>query len=162
MDYIWSDLHLRHENIIKYCNRPFETIEQMDKTILDNWKKTIKNNDRLFNLGDVIFGDKETAKRIIENLPGRKILIMGNHDRKHSINWFKDIGFEEVYPYPIIFNEWFILSHEYVFLNENMPYINLHGHIHDKNLNQKCYINVSVEQTNYKPIRLDEIMKVNK
>lgn len=156
--WIWSDLHLRHERIIQYCNRPFNTVEDMDKTMLDNWRNMVKNDDIIFNLGDVIWGNKAIAQSIIKDMPGRKILIMGNHDRGHSIAWFRDVGFDEIYPFPIIYKEWFILSHEYIFLNNKMPYINIHGHIHEKSLDSKSYINVSVDKTNFAPVDFDELM----
>jgi calcineurin-like phosphoesterase family protein len=156
--YIWSDLHLNHKRIIDYCNRPFENVETMNKTILDNWKNVVKNDDIIFNLGDVIWGNKEKAESIIKDMPGKKILIMGNHDREHSVTWFRDVGFDEVYPYPILYKNFFIISHEPVFLNESMPYCNLHGHIHNISYDYKGYINVSVDKTNFMPINLDELV----
>ena len=148
-------------NIIDYCNRPFKSTEEMDSLLIENWRNTIKAEDTIFNLGDVTMGggyNKEKIAALLSNLPGRKILIMGNHDRGHSIKWWCEAGFDMVSPYPIIYNEWHILSHEYVFLNEKMPYINIHGHTHDKNIDRACYINASVEQLNYKPICISELV----
>jgi len=166
-NYVWSDLHLSHTNIIRYCNRPFEDspdgVEAMNKLILRNWRETIKGDDTIFNLGDFCFKwSKERLQNTLSNLPGKKILILGNHDRSHGAAWWRDAGFDEVYPYPIIYKKFYILSHEEVFLNEQMPYVNIHGHHHQKSFDRKCYINVSVEQTNYLPISLDEIIERNK
>lgn len=163
-NYIWSDLHLSHKNIIKYCNRPFEDnlagVVTMNETLIKNWKETITNNDTLFNLGDFCFyWQQQFIKQTLETLPGKKVLILGNHDRNHNLQWWMDAGFDEVYPYPIIYKNFFILSHENVFLNESMPYVNIHGHIHQNKLDSKQYINVSVEQINYKPISLDKIVE---
>jgi len=155
--YIWSDLHLGHDNVINYCNRPFKNSEEMDNLLLENWRNTVRKSDTIINLGDVIIGghgkyNKDNLTKLINTLPGYKILIMGNHDSSHSENYWKDIGFNEVYKYPIIYKEWYILSHEPIFLNNKMPYLNIHGHIHDKKYDQNCYRNVSVEQTDYKPL----------
>lgn len=165
--WIWSDTHLQlgHSNIIRYCNRPFldaggnPDVEKMDKALLRAWRETVKGDDTIINLGDVFFKwSKERAQNVMANLPGHKILVLGNHDRSHQPEWWREIGFHEVYPWPIIYKEWYILSHEEVFLNEKMPYINLHGHRHQVKLDKPCYINVSVECTNYKPVLLSSLL----
>jgi calcineurin-like phosphoesterase family protein len=161
-NWIWSDLHLWHTNIIQYCNRPFVTIEEMNETLLTAWRRTVKEKDTIFNLGDFCLGQsKDAISKLVKNLPGKKIIILGNHDRGHSLQWWRDIGFSEVYPYPIIYHKWVILSHEEVFLNDNYPYINIHGHHHNKQFVSSNYINVSVEHTQYKPVSLDEIIEAH-
>lgn len=157
--YIWSDTHLGHTNIIRYCNRPFMDTELMDKTILRNWRETVKGEDTIIHLGDVCFKwSRERLQNVLANLPGHKILVMGNHDRSHSIEWWREVGFHEVYPHPIIYRKWYILSHEEVFLNDKMPYINIHGHHHQHKFADACYRNVSVEQTNYLPVLFDSLL----
>lgn len=79
---IWftADLHLGHKNILKYCNRPWQTIEEHDAAILANWKETVGENDLVFVLGDIVMGSiKKYADRLAE-LPGEKRLVCGNHD----------------------------------------------------------------------------------
>lgn len=159
--YIWSDLHLGHTNIIKYCNRPFTSVDEMDNLILSNWRKTVKSGDIIINLGDVKMCSKwnqASLKPLIHGLPGHKILVLGNHDRSVPLNWWRDVGFDEVYPHPIIYREWYILSHEPVFLNEHLPYINIHGHTHDKSYDHPSYRNVSVEKTNYMPASFERFV----
>jgi calcineurin-like phosphoesterase family protein len=157
-DYIWSDLHLYHKKILDYTNRPFKDIGEMNKTLLDNWKKIITKYDKLFCLGDFSFNrNTEDLKKLLKNLPGYKILIMGNHDRRKSVKGWLESGFNEVYFYPIIYKDFYIFSHEPVFLNDHMPYINCHGHIHDNNFESKQFVNVCVEQIGYKPILFEEI-----
>jgi len=132
----------------------------MDKLILKNWRNTVRGNDTIINLGDVALSGaypKERLKNVITNLPGHKILVLGNHDRKKSIQYWLDVGFHRVFEYPIIYNKFYILSHDIVFLNDKMPYKNIHGHIHDKKMDSASYVNVSVEQTDYKPIRIDTL-----
>jgi len=159
--WIWSDLHLGHANIIKYCNRPFSSAEEMDTTLIQAWKDTVGKDDTIINLGDVCLGGqypKDKLHTLIHSLPGHKILILGNHDRKKSVKFWEEVGFNEVYKYPIIYKEWYMLSHEPIFLNENMPYINIHGHTHDKVYGGTSYKNVSVEVTGYKPIDFETIL----
>lgn len=160
-EWIWSDLHLGHTNIIDYCGRPFTNTNTMDATILRNWRETVKGDDIIWNLGDVRMSAThswEDLKTIIANLPGRKMLIMGNHDMGKSAKAWRELGFDEVYPYPIIYKKFAILSHEHVFINKAMPYVNIHGHLHEKIVGAPGYVNVSVEQIGYKPVLLEEIL----
>lgn len=78
--YFISDTHFGHENIIKYCNRPFKDVTEMDRTIIENYNKDISKDDIVFFLGDIGFNQKP-IKEIIPQLKGTKILIRGNHDR---------------------------------------------------------------------------------
>ena len=160
MDYFISDLHLGHKNIIRYCNRPFNTIELMDNTIINNWNAIITSNDTVFLVGDVCFKkSKKEITDIINSLNGTKILIMGNHDYRLSVKEWLSVGFSEVYKYPIIYKDFYIVSHKPVFMNSTMPYINIHGHIHQNTMAEIYYYNVSVEHHNYTPVSFDNIVK---
>lgn len=150
-----SDMHFGHSNIIKYENRPFIDVESMDNTIINNWNKHIKKNDMVYILGDVSFYNKAKTAEIIEQLNGRKFLILGNHDKK---NHFNKEQFELISQYPIIIENFYILSHKPVFVNENMPYLNIHGHLHSKKMIGQ-YFNVSVECIDYTPIDLKTLKR---
>jgi len=159
--YIWSDLHFYHDKIRLYENRPFESVEKMNQILCKNWKETVKGQDTIINLGDVSLNlNKEQISKILFNLPGYKILIMGNHDKGKSVSWWMDVGFNEVYKYPIIYDSFYILSHEPLYINANMPYVNIHGHTHSEKSNNPQKINVSVEVLEYKPILFEEIKKI--
>mgnify|MGYP000043454190 CR=1 FL=1 len=158
--YLISDMHFGHPNIIKYENRPFSSVEEMDAAIMNNWNTTVGKDDKVFILGDVSFYNKAKTKEIMENLNGYKTLIIGNHDKARSLTWWKETGIQEVYQYPIIYNEFYILSHEPVYLSENMPYANIHGHIHHLKYADKQFFNVSVECINYTPIHFEKIKEV--
>ena len=158
--YLIADPHFGHENIIRYCNRPFNNIDEMNNKIIRNWNNTVGKNDVVFVLGDFVFG-RELAREITPKLHGRKILIKGNHDR-YPNRFYRDCGFEEVSTYPILFN-FCLLSHEPLQLSETTPYFNFYGHVHNDekyvdNLTSKC---VSVERINYTPILLLDTDKKN-
>lgn len=152
-----SDMHFGHKNIMLYENRPFNDVEEMDNSIIQNWNKVVGKNDKVFVLGDVSFYNKEKTAQIIKSLNGYKTLILGNHDEERSLMWWRETGFEEVYRYPIVFEKFYILSHEPLYLSRNMPYANIHGHIHHLKYDDKQFFNVSVECIDYTPISFEKI-----
>ena len=77
-----SDTHFGHTNIMKYCKRPFETVEEMDQTIIDNWNSVVRPEDIVFHLGDFGFCGSLRLREIVDQLNGKIYLITGNHDRK--------------------------------------------------------------------------------
>lgn len=94
-----SDTHFGHKNIIKYCNRPFNSVEEMNDTLIKNWNSVVKENDIVFHLGDFGFIGIQEFKRIKNQLNGKIYLITGNHDRKmlndgviKFLNFFEYIG----------------------------------------------------------------------
>jgi len=109
--FIISDTHFYHEKMIKYEARPFASVEEMNKTMINNWNKVVSKRDIVYHLGDFSFSNFEMIKKIFDQLKGRIILIAGNHDRRKTKSWWKRIGFEEVYYNPIVIGN-MILSHE--------------------------------------------------
>lgn len=155
--WIWSDLHLWHKNIIAYEERPFDTVEDMNQEIANNWKTLVGKNDIIFNLGDVSFTNKEITSKFIQDMPGQKYLILGNHDRARTVSWWRDVGFDFVSPYPIIYEGFYILSHESVYINSKMPYVNIYGHSHREKTNNPRKLNICVENFSYKPVNFEDI-----
>ena len=80
MIYFVSDLHLNHTNIIKYCSRPFTSVDEMNSILIANWNKTIGIDDVVYYGGDFALGPKETFKRMSLCLNGHRHFILGNHD----------------------------------------------------------------------------------
>ena len=167
MEKTWfiSDSHFSHKNIIDYCNRPFLSIEEMNDTLIYNWNKIVKNNDRVFMLGDFALCGKDKIIEIGQKLNGRKILILGNHDRA-SLTTYYTAGFEMVSKFPIIFQDFFILSHEPIeFLPLNTPFVNIFGHVHNDmrfptiTPRGAC---VSVERWNYMPVEFNQLISLIK
>jgi calcineurin-like phosphoesterase family protein len=157
--YIWSDLHLGHGNVIRYCGRPFADVAEMNTALLHAWSSTVKNGGTIINLGDVSLKlNKEYLATVIHRLPGHKILVMGNHDRKKPVRWRLDAGFNEVYPRPVVYEGKYILSHTVVDIFRGSGFINFHGYIHNCESGIPNYINVSVEKTGYKPVLLEGLV----
>ncbi len=78
-----SDTHFGHANIIRFCNRPFKNVEEMDEALIENWNQVVSEDDTVFHLGDFAFGGSSVWKEIIPRLKGHINLIIGNHDRKN-------------------------------------------------------------------------------
>lgn len=152
-----ADTHFGDESIIAFENRPFSSSKEMDRAITHNWNSIIKKGDCVVILGDYSFYDFQGTKTITRELNGYKILILGNHDLDSEINCWKDVGIDEVYKYPIIFNKYYILSHEPIYMSKNMPYINVHGHLHHLNYSDTGFFNVCVENINYTPINMETV-----
>lgn len=97
VNWVIADTHFYHTNIIKYCDRPFSSTEEMDITMIDNWNSVVNPEDTTYHLGDFAFG-KGSRWRIAEYramLNGKIILFKGNHDR-NTITWYLSQGFDEV------------------------------------------------------------------
>ena len=78
-----SDTHFNHANIIKFCNRPFKDVEQMNEVMITNWNNAISKDDTVFHLGDFCLGGAAEWTKILDRLNGKIYLIMGNHDLKN-------------------------------------------------------------------------------
>ena len=156
--FVIADTHFFHENIIKYCDRPFSSVEDMNNTLVRNWNEVVSNEDIVLHLGDVSLGKKEETAKIIRKLKGRKILIRGNHDRWGD-QVYRNMGFEYVSKFPILYDGFYLLSHAPLeILSDKLPYMSCYGHVHNDSRyvdteNTKCF---SVERTNYKPVLLYE------
>ena len=157
--YFIADTHFSDENIIRYENRPFQNAAEMNQKLITKWNSAVNDNDIIYILGD--FGADNNESFILNQLKGKKYLVKGNHDQ-HSNQYYRDAGFIEVYDKPIILNDFWILSHEPMYVNNNMPYANIFGHIHNspmfKTYSSQHYC-VSVERTDYTPIAMDEVIK---
>lgn len=93
---IWftSDCHFNHVNAIPYCDRPFETVEEMNQTLIDNWNSVVKNEDTVYVLGDFIMGSPSTVKNIVNQLNGKIIVVRGNHDTDKKLEIYDELDIE--------------------------------------------------------------------
>ena len=103
MQYFTSDTHFFHKKVIEYCNRPFRDVEQMNEYLVYAWNTVVMEQDAIVNfVGDFSFGTTDQTKEIFGRLKGRKRLIVGNHDKSRTKNWWRNLGFEEVVDSKII------------------------------------------------------------
>ena len=161
MDYFISDLHFGHKNIIEYEKRPFRSVEHMNDELVKNWNKVVTGNDTVFCLGDVSFCGAELTRNYVSALNGKKILVMGNHDRIRKPDWWAEKGFQEVYRFPIIYKDWIVLGHEPpVYMCDSSPYYFMYGHVHGsemyKTITRRSAC-VCVERWNYTPVSFERI-----
>lgn len=155
--YFTSDHHFGHSNIIDFELRPFENIDHMNTEMISRWNNTVRKQDIVYHAGDFSFLNKEDTTKIFDKLNGRIRLIMGNHDRARSVSWWKSVGFEEVYEYPICYKDFYWVSHEPMYMNKHIPYVNMHGHTHGTKIEGKSFINLCVEHWEYTPVKFDPL-----
>jgi len=155
--FILSDLHLGHNNIIRYCRRPFNNAGEMDRVLISNWNQTIENSDEVIYLGDLRYSFKAPpSSEYLTHMNGRITFIRGNHDT--------DIP-DAIPSLQISYN-----GDEFLFIHDpdNAPpgftgWI-VHGHYHNNDLLhfpfinfEKRRVNTSCELTGYRPVSLDTI-----
>jgi calcineurin-like phosphoesterase family protein len=190
MSNIWftADTHYYHTNVIRFCARPFSSVEEMNEAMVARWNEVVRPEDTVYHLGDF-----SMAARPVEvfspRLMGKKHLIPGNHDFCHSVhqksrhkeNQDKWIKYYETHG-------WIVLPEHYSELGmfgmnfnmSHMPYRGdnstvdrytdkrpvddgkwlLHGHVHEKWRVKQKMINVGVDVWNFYPVHLDEIRKI--
>ncbi|MBO4982300.1 MAG: metallophosphoesterase [Lachnospiraceae bacterium] len=160
-EFFVADLHFGGETIIRYEKRPFASAEEMDRALTERWNAVVGPEDTVYVLGDFsMYQDDAKDRELLEALHGRKILIMGNHDLHRTPEKWRKLGFAECSPWPIVYREFYLLSHEPMYINSNMPYANVYGHVHnnpsyrDASPQSVC---VSVERIGYQPILFEDI-----
>ena len=159
-NWVTSDYHLDHHNIIKYCNRPFSDGKHMTDTIISNHNSRVRPGDTVFHLGDFCFkleGSSTKSWEWEQQLNGKIIHVRGNHDRNNSTRtciekvelWFG--GFKIImghYPdHPLA--EFFDIT--------------LHGHVQNKKPQiwedqGNTFFNASCDVHQFMPITLDEMI----
>ena len=177
-----SDTHFNHENIIKYCNRPFGNIHEMNETIIKNWNNKIRSSDLVFHLGDFMMGSGNYSNfwDIRYRLNGNIILVMGNHDWGLFENVQGNIGdtFKDIYnELAIIVNgQKMYLNHKPLLCfdgsyKDKKPTWQLFGHIHTQKAaggfpngdQSRTHIlfptqyDVGVDNNDYTPVSFDEV-----
>lgn len=151
-----SDTHFGHRGIITYEAkfRPFTTIEEHDEELIKRWNEVVKDDDKVFHLGDFCMnqGAVQTAKR----LKGRKVLVMGNHD-SFKPEKYLEAGFIKLCG--ALQYENLMLTHVPIHPQqlEYRFFANVHGHLHSKKLPDWRFLNVGVEHTDLRPITAEEM-----
>lgn len=174
--YFTSDNHFGHQNIIRYCERPFASLEEMNETMIERWNQRVKHDDIVYHIGDFALrlGVPE-VEAIVRRLNGEKHLVLGNHDLKNK-SVLRARGFVEKVDYKELkVGEQKIILCHYPFLTWNKSHHgswDLHGHCHGTLQNPTCpfclkskkertarRLDVGVDCWNYAPISFDEVKK---
>lgn len=186
MIFFTADHHFYHSNIIRYCGRPFQSVEEMNEEMVKRWNALVSPADTVYHLGDF-----SLAYRPVElfdpRLHGEKHLIMGNHDLCHPRNKkkaeiarpiFERLGFAsfELERTMVIGGQTVVLNHfPYLTAEQPTPGYDLkfkdsrpkdqglwllHGHIHEKWKTKGRMINVGVDAWDFYTVPMTEIEKI--
>lgn len=167
-----SDTHFGHSKIIDYCKRPFSSIEEHDKALIQNWNNTVGQDDTVFHLGDFAYGNSQFIANIIKQLNGNIILIKGNHDLRNMNPTLYNIFSDVVYQARILIDKQTVYLNHFPFLCFDHGDINLYkdnysiqlfGHVHSGPLTSSKDVSrlnilfptqydVGVDNNNYTPI----------
>jgi calcineurin-like phosphoesterase family protein len=125
--WLTTDLHFSHKGMIELCGRP----QDFEKRIVRHWDRLVKPSDTVVCMGDICIGDdKDVHQKYIEKLPGLKILVKGNHDKK-SDTWYESNGWQIVCNVLLIERYGYKIALSHKPLGESDLYdINIHGHQH--------------------------------
>jgi len=161
--WFWSDLHLSHANIIRYCQRPFADAVEMNSYLIRRCLAKVTEADILVFGGDIAFGDIAAANAFLRRIPAYKLLVLGNHDvnkRKRLALDFDEVAACVEFTHA---NVDYFLSHYPVPEKQLGPrQVSLHGHLHNtvmpKSLGSGLrHANMSVEGLLFEPRELHEI-----
>ncbi len=176
MIYFIGDPHFGHANIIKYCNRPFATVEEMNEKIIANWKTTVHPDDQVYFLGD--FCLNATYAPLLHELPyGHMFFIEGNHDPLSKLKSLGDARLEFHKNMEISLDgHRFFLTHNPMDASDTLP--SICGHVHEqwlflkqgeyfteyhkamviKKKAKQPILNVSVDVHNFTPVPFDKVL----
>jgi calcineurin-like phosphoesterase family protein len=164
--FVTSDCHFHHTNVIDFCKRPYGSVDHMNQELIKNWKLVVGEQDHIWFLGDFSFGNYDVTAEVLDQLPGIKHLILGNHDRKGRADKLFNRDW----------NKWFVDKHDYFrlktpegkfvlchfpFASWERGYVNLHGHLHSLKGYQNKYnqYDVGVDANDYTPLLLADAVK---
>lgn len=144
-----SDHHFHHKNVLKFENRPYDTIEDMNQGLINVWNNVVKPQDIVHHLGDLCFGGYDKWTSILDRLNGKIILYRGNHDDSKIVKKLVKNGyFENVHEVggTIKINKYNLwLTHYPMEIGIRPRKYSLHGHIHSVSSRMANQINVGVD-----------------
>lgn len=179
---IWftSDTHFGHKNILTFCERPFNSVEEMDNAIIERWNSKVGKDDIVFHLGDFAFASNKRWQDLIYKLNGKIYLILGNHDITRWPGTYTMQLFDRVEnqimlkidnKYKVYLNHFPFLCYDGTYRNPEDCTIQLHGHVHErigdtgKDAQRLQYrfpyqYDVGVDNNNFYPVSWEEILKI--
>lgn len=165
MDYLTSDLHLDHGNIIEYCNRPFDSVEDMNEVLVENWNSIIDTGDEVLFGGDLTISSN-TADLLdwFDRLNGNLVFIIGNHDGT-VLDTLDNVSFFEHYQFEYGDHRFYAV-HDPLDAPANFSGWVLHGHHHNNWPDEYPFVNpvdrrvnLSVELIDYAPITMSTLLE---
>jgi len=164
MIYFTADTHFGHENIIRHCQRPFETVAKMDDAMVERWNDVVGPDDTVYHLGDFAYRcDPGCALNIAARLNGHKHLVPGGHDHGKSCRMLNG-AFDVLPPLvtlqgaghpPIVLCHYPLLT----WWNKGRGSIMLHGHCHGRVVGEVRRVDVGVDAWGFGPVSLDAVLK---
>ena len=162
-----ADTHLGHFNILRFCNRPFKTIEEHDETIINNWNSVVRPDDTVYHLGDFAFRSARDPNQYAKRLNGKKFLILGNHDKHLPDKEFTILGHYHVLKQAVFGRNsddppLIVLCH-YPFSSWASAFhgsYHLFGHVHGRSAaydTNSLRLDVGVDCHHFYPISYDEV-----
>ncbi|MCD8003450.1 MAG: hypothetical protein LUG88_06020 [Clostridia bacterium] len=172
MVYFISDTHFGHENVIRFCNRPFASVNEMDEFMIQAWNSRVTERDRVYIMGDMFFRC-ENPESILHRLKGHKNLIVGNHDG----SWMDKVDLNRYFDSVNLMHETndgkrpvTLCHYPMVSWKHDSRSFMIHGHIHNDTtadffpflLTRDNILNAGVDINGYKPVTFDELLENNR
>lgn len=170
MKFYTSDLHFGHHNILRYENRPFQSVEEMNDNLINNWNRKVSKGDEVYIIGDFGLLGGRQANSILDRLNGRKYLIKGNHDHFIRDREFDRSKFVWIRDYASIKDgETVICMFHYpiaVWDRQHHGALHFYGHVHSNTDNHHPLLlelgdnafNVGCDVHSYEPVSLAELL----
>ncbi len=155
--YYTSDTHYNHTNVIRFNDRPFTSVDEMNEAMIKNWNSVVGHHDTVYHLGDFAF-DKNPGQYFYR-LNGKKNLITGNHDKNATKNlpWDSVNGLLEISDH----NLKIVLCHYgmRVWNRSHHGAIHLYGHSHGRLPGSDQSLDVGVDSWDYTPVTMVQILE---
>lgn len=172
IDAFFSDPHFGHKNIIRYAERPFGTLGEMHRELIARYNRVVGLGDTCLWTGDCFFGGFEESREILSKLNGRKLLVLGNHDR--GAGRMAEMGFAlatDTLMMHIAGRTVRVCHYPYWGATEDTRYperrppkykgeVLIHGHTHSKKKREGNMIHVGVDAWDFTPARYDEVAQL--
>lgn len=170
--WFYSDPHFFHHNIIRFTNRPYKNVEEMNQDLVHRFNSKVGKEDKVIFVGDMFFfkRNKEDIQKCLDiyhALNGsHKTLILGNHDKStHYFPFDVTVKFLKM----TIADEEVLVNH-YPYRPIDCPEMKkrpldegkflIHGHSHNKVKVKDKMINVCCDSWDYLPVSIEEISKI--
>lgn len=167
-----SDHHFGHKNIIKFSDRPFKDVNEMDEVLIQRWNEKVSPEDEVYHLGDVGLNSSGKLREILERLNGKIYLINGNHEKSaqacHSrFEWIKDYHELVVKDKEFERGEQLIVLFHYSMREWNASHwgtYHLYGHSHGSLADDpnSLSFDIGVDCHNFYPLSYEEVKAIMK